>query len=129
MANCEKLGLELVFQFNNGKKHTIHLRADLPKREKDVTKAEFINSAQENFLTTITHSKAKGYAIIGDPWTVDGKLEPGLSVNMDSVDFVYATMYYRNPDKERMVDVNEKIDDMIEEAAEQQEIAEAKAEK
>ena len=38
-------------------------------------------------------------------------------------------LYYRNPDKERMVDVNEKIDDMIEEAAEQQEIAEAKAEK
>lgn len=37
-------------------------------------------------------------------------------------------LYYRNPDKERLVDVNEKIDDMIEEA-EQQETVEAKAEK
>lgn len=37
-------------------------------------------------------------------------------------------LYYRNPDKERMVDMNEKIDDMIEEA-EQQETVEAKAEK
>ena len=32
-------------------------------------------------------------------------------------------LYYRNPDKERMVNMNDKIDDMIEEAAEQQEIA------
>ncbi|MBQ6726248.1 MAG: DNA-directed RNA polymerase subunit omega [Bacteroidales bacterium] len=40
-------------------------------------------------------------------------------------------LYYRNPDKERMVNMSEKIDDMIEEAAEQQEaVAEdAKAEK
>ena len=40
-------------------------------------------------------------------------------------------LYYRNPDKERMVNMTEKIDDMIEEAAEQQEaVAEdAKAEK
>ena len=30
---------------------------------------------------------------------------------------------YRNPDKERLVNMNDKIDDMIEEAAEQQEIA------
>jgi DNA-directed RNA polymerase subunit K/omega len=32
-------------------------------------------------------------------------------------------LYYRNPDKERMVNMNEKIDDLIEEAAEQQEVA------
>ena len=40
-------------------------------------------------------------------------------------------LYYRNPDKERMVNMSEKIDDMIEEAAEQQEAVaeEAKAEK
>jgi DNA-directed RNA polymerase subunit K/omega len=40
-------------------------------------------------------------------------------------------LYYRNPDKERMVNITEKIDDMIEEAAEQQEAVaeEAKAEK
>ncbi|MBO7541467.1 MAG: DNA-directed RNA polymerase subunit omega [Bacteroidales bacterium] len=40
-------------------------------------------------------------------------------------------LYYRNPDKERMVNMTEKIDDMIEEAAEQQEAVaeEAKAEK
>ncbi|MBR0073790.1 MAG: DNA-directed RNA polymerase subunit omega [Bacteroidales bacterium] len=37
-------------------------------------------------------------------------------------------LYYRNPDKERMVNMNEKIDDMIEEA-EMHETIEAKAEK
>lgn len=38
-------------------------------------------------------------------------------------------LYYRNPDKERMVNMTDKIDDMIEEAAEHQEATEAKAEK
>lgn len=37
-------------------------------------------------------------------------------------------LYYRNPDKERMVNMNEKIDDMIEEA-EMHETIETKAEK
>ncbi len=33
-------------------------------------------------------------------------------------------LYYRNPDKERMVNMNEKIDDMIEEAEQQESKAE-----
>lgn len=37
-------------------------------------------------------------------------------------EYLNGELYYRNPDKERMVNMTEKIDDMIE-AAEQQEIA------
>lgn len=38
-------------------------------------------------------------------------------------EYLNGELYYRNPDKERMVNMTEKIDDMIEEAAEQQEVA------
>lgn len=38
-------------------------------------------------------------------------------------EYLNGELYYRNPDKERMVNLTEKIDDMIEEAAEQQEVA------
>ena len=38
-------------------------------------------------------------------------------------EYLNGELYYRNPDKERMVNMTDKIDDMIEEAAEQQEIA------
>ena len=38
-------------------------------------------------------------------------------------EYLNGELYYRNPDKERMVNMTEKIDDMIEEAAEQQEVS------
>ena len=45
-------------------------------------------------------------------------------------EYLNGELYYRNPDKERMVNMSEKIDDMIEEAEQQEAVAEeAKAEK
>ena len=45
-------------------------------------------------------------------------------------EYLNGELYYRNPDKERMVNMSEKIDDMIEEAEQQEAVVEeAKAEK
>ena len=45
-------------------------------------------------------------------------------------EYLNGELYYRNPDKERLVNMSEKIDDMIEEAEQQEAVVEeAKAEK